>query len=333
MIGQTIDGKYRLDARIGAGGLGTVYRATRLMIGDVVAVKVMHQEQSAPAQVAERFRREAQAAARLKHPNAVTIHDFGVSTSGRLYLVMELVEGESLRKIIARQGPLAPAAAAAILNQVAAALDEAHRRNIVHRNLKPDKIIVWTTQQGLRVKTLDFGGAQLRDLRTSNNLTQTGALLGAPQYMSPEQCRGEELDRRSDIYSLGIVLFEMLTGALPFNAPSASAIILQQTQQPPPSPRAVNPRVSPAVEAVVLHALQKRRGARPQTVGELAQRLNAAIIGGSVRSQGMAPTKVMSQGSLKPALPENSQSLLFVTAQAKIRKARAFCISFVKGLC
>jgi serine/threonine-protein kinase len=277
LIGQTIEGKYRIDARIGEGGMGTVYRATRLMIGDVVAVKVMSQEQSAPAQAAERFRREAQAAARFKHPNAGAIHDFGVSASGTFYLVMELVEGQSLRNIISRQGPLAPSAAAEILNQVAAALDEAHRHNIVHRDLKPDNIIVWTTQQGLRVKTLDFGIAKLRDLRTSDNLTQTGALLGTPQYMSPEQCLGGELDGRSDIYSLGIVLFEMLTGATPFNAPSASAIILQQMQQPPPSPRAINLKISPAIEAVVLHALQKRREARPQTAGMLAKEMIFAV--------------------------------------------------------
>ncbi|MGH9832734.1 MAG: protein kinase domain-containing protein, partial [Blastocatellia bacterium] len=296
LIGQTIDGKYRIDARIGEGGMGTVYRATRLMIGDVVAVKVMSQEQSAAAQAAERFRREAQAAARLKHPNAVTIHDFGVSTSGTLYLVTELVEGEILRNIISRQGGLAPAAAAEILNQVAAALDEAHRHNIVHRDLKPDNIIVWTTQQGLRVKTLDFGIAKLRDLRTSDNLTQTGALLGTPQYMSPEQCLGEELDGRSDIYSLGIVLFEMLTGAIPFNAPSAAAIILQQVQQPPPSPRAVNLKVSPAIEAVVLHALQKQREARPQTAGVLAKEMMFAINNPEL-SQVAAPPPTAAHGA------------------------------------
>lgn len=277
LIGQTIDGKYRIDERIGEGGMGTVYRATRLMIGDVVAVKVLTQEQPAPAQAAERFRREAQAATRLKHPNAGAIHDFGVTTSGTLYLVMELVEGDSLRDIITRQGPLAPAVAAEILNQVAAALDEAHRQNIVHCDLKPDNIIVLVTQQGLRVKALDFGIAKLRDLQTSDSLTQTGALVGTPQYMSPEQCLGEELDGRSDVYSLGIVLFEMLTGAIPFNAPSALATILQQAQQPPPSPRALNPKVSPAVEAVVLHALQKRREARPQTAGVLAKEMMFAI--------------------------------------------------------
>ncbi len=316
LIGQTIDGKYRIDARIGEGGMGTVYRATRLMIGDAVAVKVMHQEQSAAAQASERFRREAQAAARLKHPNAVTIHDFGVSTSGMLYLVMELVEGESLRNIISRQGPLAPSAAAEILNQIAAALDEAHRQNIVHRDLKPDNIIVLASPQGLRVKALDFGIAKLRDLRTSDNLTQTGALLGTPQYMSPEQCLGEELDRRSDIYSLGIVLFEMLTGAIPFNAPSFSAVIVQQVQQQPPSPRAVNISISPAVEAVVLHALQKQREARPQTAGMLAKEMMFAIHNpelGDVAAQsptvahGARMTNSPSNSDASPPLPPTVQ--------------------------
>src|SRR5262245_27601504 len=278
LIGQTIDSKYRIDARIGVGGMGIVYRAIRLMIGDKVAVKVMHPEHSTALQAIERFRREARAAARLKHPNAVTIYDFGVSPSGMLYLVMELVEGENLRGLIQRQGPFTPRDAAEILNQVAAALDEAHRDNIVHRDLKPDNIIVQTTPHRLRVKVLDFGIAKMRDLQTLDALTQTGALIGTPYYMSPEQCVGEELDGRSDIYSLGIVLFEMLTGAIPFNAPSASAVLIQHIQQPPPSPRSIYLNIPPAVESVVMHALQKHHGARPQTAGEMARELMAAIM-------------------------------------------------------
>jgi serine/threonine protein kinase len=278
LIGSTIDGKYRVDSKLGEGGMGAVYCATRLLIGDVVAIKVLHIEQGADQQAIERFRREAQAAARLKHHNVVTIHDFGVTNKNLAYLVMELVEGESLRSIIKQQGPLAPSATAEIVSQVCAALEEAHQRHIVHRDLKPDNIIVTTSQTGLRVKVLDFGIAKLRDLPvTADSLTQTGTVLGTPRYMSPEQCMGEEIDGRSDIYSLGIILYEMLSGVVPFNSTSLTALIMQQVSQPPPSLRAINISITPAIEQVVMWALEKRPEARPQTAGALAQELRNAV--------------------------------------------------------
>jgi serine/threonine protein kinase len=280
LVGQTIEGKYRLEAKLGAGGMGAVYRATRLLIGDTVAVKILHPEQVADPHAAERFRREAQAAARLKHPNAVSIHDFGITSGGLVYLAMELVEGQSLRQWIAQRGPLAPTAAAEIMNQACAALDEAHRQRIVHRDLKPDNLIVRATNSGLHVKVLDFGIAKLRDLAaTASTLTQTGSVMGTPHYMSPEQCLGEELDHRSDIYSLGVVLYEMLAGVVPFNSPTSTAVVVQHVSQPPPSLRAINVSISPTVEAVVLRALEKQRDARPQTAGLLAQALTAAVTG------------------------------------------------------
>src|SRR5882672_1096480 len=147
LLGSTIAGKYRITGKLGAGGMGAVYRARRLLIGDEVAVKILHSEQS-DLKAAERFRREAQAAARLKHPNAVTIHDFGITDDGLQYLVMELVEGLSLRQIIKEQGPLTPSATAEIINQACAALDEAHRCNIIHRDIKPDNIIINSTSAG-----------------------------------------------------------------------------------------------------------------------------------------------------------------------------------------
>ena len=278
LIGVTIDDKYHIDSKLGEGGMGAVYRATRLMIGDAVAIKVLHSEQMSDPQVIERFRREAQAAARLKHPNVVTIHDFGVSSKNLVYLVMELIEGDSLRALIKEQRPLPFSTTGEIIFQVCAALEEAHRRNIVHRDLKPDNIIVTTSSAGLRVKVLDFGIAKLRDLAvTADNLTQTGMVLGTPRYMSPEQCMGEELDGRSDIYSLGIVLYEMLSGTVPFNSPSMSALIVQQVTQTPPPLRALNVRISPAIERTVMRALEKQREARPPTADALARELRYAI--------------------------------------------------------
>ena len=301
LIGSTIDGKYRIESKLGEGGMGAVYCATRMLIGDVVAIKVLHTEQVADQQAIERFRREAQAAARLKHPSVVTIHDFGVINKNLAYLVMELVEGDSLRSIIKQHGPLTPSAAAEITSQVCAALEDAHHRHIVHRDLKPDNIIVTASQAGLRVKVLDFGIAKLRDLPVSaDSLTQTGTVIGTPRYMSPEQCMGEELDGRSDIYSLGIILYEMLSGVVPFNAPSLTALIMQQVNQAPPSLRAININITPAIEQVVMWALDKRPEARPQTAGALAQALRNAVNGEGYARPTARPQMMTSQA---PSIP------------------------------
>jgi eukaryotic-like serine/threonine-protein kinase len=297
LIGRTIDSRYHIDAKLGAGGMGAVYRATRLLIGDVAAVKILHSEQVENPEMMERFRREAQAAARLKHPNAVAIYDFGVSGEGLVYLVMELVEGENLRAFVRRRGPLNSQTAGEIISQACAALDEAHRFNIVHRDIKPDNIVVTTTPTGLRVKVLDFGIAKLQDLTVdADHLTQPGAMMGTPHYMSPEQCLGEEIDGRSDIYSLGIVLYEMLTGTVPFNSLTPTAIVVQQVTKAPPSLRTINNTVTPAVEAVVLRALEKQPQARPQTAGALMQELTAAITGVRIT---------------QPVIPDTSQINIF----------------------
>lgn len=286
MLGRSIDGRYRIDGLIGAGGMGTVYRATRLLIGDEVAIKILHQDHG-DAHSSERFRREAQAAARLKHPNAVSIYDFGISTDGLQYLVMEFVEGISLRERL-NHGPLEFATATEVISQVCAALDEAHRRQIIHRDIKPDNIILHSSAAGLRVKVLDFGIAKLRD-ETAGHLTQTGSVMGTPHYMSPEQCLGEELDPRADIYSVGIVLYEMLCGRVPFNSPVSTAVVVQHVSQAPPSLRSINPAVPEAAEAVVLHAIQKDRNDRPSTAGTLAQELVVALTGRQINATDYAP--------------------------------------------
>jgi serine/threonine protein kinase len=298
LTGRTLDQKYYLESKLGVGGMGTVYRAGRLLIGDQVAVKVLHPDQIADPQAVERFRREAQTAARLKHPNVVTVYDFGVSREGLNYQVMELAEGESLRSLVERHGRLAETAAAEIILQVCAALDEAHKQGIVHRDIKPENILVQTISGGLQVKLLDFGVAALREVK-AGRLTRTGAAMGTPHYMSPEQCLGEELDGRSDIYSLGIVLFEMLTGVVPFDSPTTTAIAVKHVNDPPPPPRTLNPKISRAVESVALRALEKRRDSRPQTAGEMARELIAAA--GSARAGSPHLTKVVALGAVTPA--------------------------------
>jgi serine/threonine protein kinase len=280
LVGRTLDGKYLIGARLGAGGMGTVYKGTRLHIGDTVAIKILHRDTISDIHAAERFRREAQATSRLKHPNAVSIYDFGITEDSLAYIVMELVEGKSLRSIIKRRGPLSPLTVDEILGQVCDALDEAHRTNMVHRDIKPDNIIVNTSPSGLRVKVLDFGIAKLHNVSSEIiNLTATGSVMGTPQYMSPEQCMDEELDGRSDVYSLGIVLYEALTGRVPFTSTTATAVAVAQVNQKVPPLRALNPTISPVLEAVVMHALEKRREARPQTAGALAQEWHAAMSG------------------------------------------------------
>ena len=298
LTGRTLDQKYYLESKLGVGGMGTVYRAGRLLIGDRVAVKVLHPDQMADPQAVERFRREAQTAARLKHPNVVTVYDFGVSREGLNYQVMELAEGESLRSLVEQHGRLAETAAAEIIRQVCAALDEAHGQGIVHRDIKPENILVQIIPGGLQVKLLDFGIAALRDVK-AGRLTRTGAVMGTPHYMSPEHCLGEELDGRSDIYSLGIVLFEMLTGVVPFDSPTTTAIVVKHVNDPPPPPRTLNPKISLAVESVALRALEKRRDARPQTAGEMARELIAAAGGAGPGSP--HPATVAAPGAVTPA--------------------------------
>ncbi len=324
LIGTTLDKKYYIESKLGVGGMGTVYKARRLSIGDMVAVKVLHPNKTVDLQSIERFRREAQTAARLKHPNFVNVYDFGVSKNGLVYQVMELAEGQSLREMIEEHGTLTEATAAEIIRQVCVALDEAHKGGVIHRDIKPENILVETTPGGFHVKVLDFGIVALRD-HAHGRLTQTGTVVGTPHYMSPEQCMGIELDGRSDIYSLGIVLFEMLTGDVPFDSPTPTAIVIQHVNQAPPPLRAMNPKISPAMEAVVLHAMDKRREARPRTADELASELIAAIKNGShVRFP--APTlalggrKQEAGGSTAGLLPPGGKP---VTTRSKNRPALA----------
>lgn len=277
-IGRTIEGKYRLDKLLGEGGMGCVYSATRLLIGDSVAIKILHTETMHDPNAIERFRREAQAAARLKHPNVVAIYDFGVGAADSVFLVMELADGEDLRSLIERHGRLPLNVASELLDQICSALDEAHQRDIVHRDLKPENILVRSTGNGYRVKVLDFGIAKLRDLSTTSaTLTQAGTVIGTPAYMSPEQCRGREVDSRSDIYSLGIILYEMLTGSVPFYAKHSAEVVALHVSELPAPPSARNPAIPPAVEAVVMRALQKQPDARQQSAGEFAKQLSTAV--------------------------------------------------------
>lgn len=281
LLGQVLDSKYELLARLGEGGMGAVYRARRVHIGDEVAVKVLHQSFVADGDAVERFRREARAAAMLRHPNVVTIHDFGEArgSAAPAYIVMELAEGNSLRALLRSEGRLSPARAVALMGDICAGVGAAHRRQIVHRDLKPDNIIVLPPDgEGERetAKVVDFGIAKLRDHATMHTLTQAGTLIGTPYYMSPEQCRGEPLDARSDVYSLGAVLYEMLAGVPPFTAASITGVVAKHlTETPPPFARVAG--VPHALEEVCLRALAKDVDARQPEATTLARELQAAL--------------------------------------------------------
>ncbi len=278
-LGQVLDGKYRIDGKLGSGGMGDVYRATRMLIGDTVAVKILHPHLARDPQAAERFRREAVMATKLRHRNVVGIYDVGVSAVHQVpYILMELAEGYTLRQIINQYRVLPLDFAVTVTTQVCSALGEAHELGIVHRDIKPENIVANETTTGWYVKVLDFGIAKLYN-QTDIGLTQDGSAMGTPQYMSPEQCLGETLDARSDVYSVGIMLYEMLTGTVPFKSPTASAIAIHHVQTMPQAPRLVNDQIHPAVEGVILKSIWKEREQRHQNASELAKDLiNAATV-------------------------------------------------------
>lgn len=309
LIGQVLDGKYRIDAKLGSGGMGDVYRATRLFIGDAVAIKILHPHLARDAQAAERFRREAVTATQLRHRNIVGLFDVGISAVYNVpYILMELAEGFSLRQIINQYRVLPLDFVVTVTAQVCGGLEEAHRLGIVHRDIKPENIIANQTPSGWNVKILDFGIAKLYN-QADIGLTQDGSAMGTPQYMSPEQCLGEALDGRSDIYSVGILLYEMLAGTVPFKAPVASAIAVHQVQTQPAPPSSANPNIAPQVENVVLRALSKQRELRPQTASILAQEMIQAAT--AAFKSGLAPvsTTPIAAPDVEPEFDASGESL------------------------
>jgi beta-lactam-binding protein with PASTA domain/predicted Ser/Thr protein kinase len=244
-----VDGRYRVLGRLGSGGMADVYCAEDLQLGRNVALKVLHSRFAADAEFRERFRREARAAAGLQHQNVVSIYDRG-EWDGNYYIAMEYLEGRSLKEIVQQEGPLHPDRAIDITVQVLRAARFAHRRGIIHRDLKPHNVIV--DDEG-RAKVTDFGIARAG----ASDMTQTGSIMGTAQYLSPEQAQGLPVSEPSDLYSVGIMLYELLTGRVPFDGESAVTIALKQVNERPYPPSALNPSVSPELEGVVLRALEK----------------------------------------------------------------------------
>ena len=241
LIGHEIGGRYRIAAKLGEGGMGAVFRAEQISLKRAVAVKLLRPEVSSNPQLVRRFNAEAEAVAKLSHPNTVNIYDFGQDSDGSLFIAMEYIEGTSLRQVLGG-GPISPRRALGIALQTSLSLSDAHAHDIVHRDLKPDNVMLQDRGKQKDVaRVLDFGIAKLRDdsRATQAAMTQAGDMLGTPQYMAPEQIRGETIDGRVDVYALGCMIYEMITGRMPFEADAVMALLSKHLTQPvvPPTQR------------------------------------------------------------------------------------------------
>jgi serine/threonine protein kinase len=267
LIGTVIDGRYRIEQRIGQGGMGVVYRATHVVLRKPFALKLIRGDQASDQSVVERFVREARAASGIGHPNIVNINDFGTMADGSVYLAMEYLDGVTLAQAMSA-GPILFARALSIFIQIAGALEAAHAQGIVHRDLKPENIfLLRETNEDDFVKVLDFGIAKVKN--AAAKITRTGLVFGTPHYMSPEQAAGQPVDHRSDIYSLGVIMYQVLAGELPFMAETLMALMTKHMFEPAPSLRELGYVVPSTLDALVGRCLQKKPELRHASMREL----------------------------------------------------------------
>ena len=305
--------------------MGTVYRARHLLMDRPVAIKVLHPQFVENEGARTRFQLEARAAVRLHHPNAVSVTDFGQTADGLVYIVMELLKGRTLREILANEAPLETARATSIMLQASDAVAAAHEAGIIHRDLKPSNILVTRSADApALVKVLDFGIAKLAsdmfDDEDAAASTLPGTPLGTPRYMSPEQHEGHDLTPATDVYSLGIILYEMLTGMAPFSGTSVVEIAIKQVNDPPRAPREIVATIPEDVERVVLHALEKDPAARPANAAEFHQELLETAERLGLEHQ--AATSAPDIAALRDATLRSASGRLVVDI-AKLRESRA----------
>src|SRR2546425_3893355 len=309
LIGSVLDGQYQIEGVLGKGGMGAVYRARHILLGDRVAIKVLPPEMRGNTEWLRRFQREGQAARRFRHPNAVTVYDLRTSGDGTIYLVMEYVEGNTLDAELRKHGKFSPADAVAVLDPIMSVLNAAHDMGVVHRDLKPENIMIGKPSTGGEpvVKLLDLGIAKLREVagseKTGNtNLTVAGQMLGTPYYMSPEQW-GElphdgnsEIDGRADIYSLGVVLYELIAGQRPFGGLTLAELRRQHVSVTPPPLHEVAPGVPESFSRAIARSIAKDRSERQSTAGELEKELVAAL-----SDEGIAPSVSIADLASEPS--------------------------------
>ena len=307
LIGRELHGKYKIDKWLGGGGMANVYRATHLRMGEEVAVKVLNPELVGKERMAARFRNEARAAMRISHPNAIKVTDFDITEDNLHYLVMEIVKGRVLRELV-DEAPFDYRRMVMIISQACEAIDAAHKQGIIHRDLKPDNIIIQNDDGVERVKVLDFGIARLREINNPNSskavVTAPGMYLGTPPYMSPEQCQSKEMGHASDVYSIGVVAYEMLAQRTPFIASGDLRDIFNQVKKDPPPPVSLFARETPgSIERVIMRALEKDPDDRPSSALALAQELRNAVkeAGGGTIDPIADKTTIIFQKKWKPA--------------------------------
>lgn len=306
-LGDVLDRRYRIDALIGEGGMAHVYRITHTMIGKSLAAKVVRHELRNDEEVIRRFLREAQIVSSIKHPNVVDISDYGETPDGGAFCVMELLRGQTLAAAIDTKGALTPEAALGVALQICQGLDHSHETGVVHRDLKPQNIFICDPKNGKEpvVKLIDFGVA-----RAGNRITVAGAVLGTPEYMSPEQVRGESVDAGADLYALGIILFELLTAAVPYRSDDVAITMQSQLHGPTPKMTVVNPDLAGLVQtqALIERLMSKVRADRPGNAAEVAvllQQAFSADLGAETAARVVKSTLNIGSGgiALTPSLP------------------------------
>jgi serine/threonine-protein kinase len=274
-VGRRVDDKYRVEALIGRGGMGAVYRAVNERIGRAVALKVLYEGHERGSESEQRFLREARIAGSLGHPNIVEIFDLGHLENGTPYQVMELLEGQTLAERIRHEGALPEAEALDVAEQVLSALEAAHARGVIHRDLKPENVVLVSRPGGDLAKLLDFGASKVRG--ETHSLTLTGMVVGTPYYLSPEQASGDrDLDQRIDLWAMGVLMYESLTGVLPFNADTYERLLEKIRTHRPVPPSLFQARLTPAVEALILAALSPSREERPASASAMLAALREA---------------------------------------------------------